>query len=61
MLTVTAQVLNDGLKSAREAGISAETARHMAEAAELSYGKTREAVRMLERLAGSLVKGTPPH
>lgn len=45
----------------REAQISAETARQMAERAELSYRKTKKGVDMLQRLASSLVQSTVRH
>ena len=44
------------MQSAREAGINAEMARQAAAAAELAYHKTKEAVKMLERLASSMAK-----
>ncbi|KXT05747.1 hypothetical protein AC578_1042 [Pseudocercospora eumusae] len=53
-----AHILNDAMLHVREAKISAETARQMAEQAELSYLKTQKGVEMLSRLASSLVQGT---
>ncbi|KXT08348.1 hypothetical protein AC579_9933 [Pseudocercospora musae] len=57
-LTNFAQILHDAMIHVREAKISAETARQMAEQAELSYLKTQKGVEMLSRLASSLVQGT---
>ncbi|EME83284.1 uncharacterized protein MYCFIDRAFT_81830 [Pseudocercospora fijiensis CIRAD86] len=57
-LTNFAHILNDALIHVREAKISAETARQMADQAELSYLKTQKGVDMLSRLASSLVQGT---
>lgn len=54
-----AKVLNDSLISAREAQISAETAKQAARSAQLAYEMTEKSMTMLQRLAAGLI-GTPP-